>query len=417
MANDYGSSGEFRGWFRSCFKSCGRILHRLLHPGYEEERARSDRILTKLADKVGVQIRQLRSVERNLHKAQTEARSLKWQTRYSNRLQTQLLKNSDLEAEHGLSEKRISLRGEKWLRGTGPIIVGPWTGEVGFELLYWVPFVRWLVSKFRLEPSRLVIVSRGGVSRWYGPLARQYVDIFSLLTTDQFRVGTGQNPLKQRIISRFDKHLIRLASRSIGLKRASLLHPTLMYELFNSYWKQKVTFNRIDAFKGYQQLPEAQESMLPKEFPDEFLAARFYFSKCFPDTGENRKFVAKVLEALSAHLPVVLLNTDFHSDDHRDFVPPKSDRIYVLSDHMRPENNLAVQTAVVSMARTFVGTYGGYSYLAPLCGVDSLAFYSLRNFRQCHLDHAQHVFGSLGLASLVPLDVKKTGLVDLLIRQ
>ena len=169
-----------------------------MHPGYEEERARSDRILTKLADKVGVQIRQLRSVERNLHKAQTEARSLKWQTRYSNRLQTQLLKNSDLEAEHGLSEKRISLRGEKWLRGTGPIIVGPWTGEVGFELLYWVPFVRWLVSKFRLEPSRLVIVSRGGVSRWYGPLARQYVDIFSLLTTDQFRVGTGQNPLKQR---------------------------------------------------------------------------------------------------------------------------------------------------------------------------------------------------------------------------
>src|SRR5205085_757963 len=27
--------------------------------------------------------------------------------------------------------------------GQQPILVGPWTGEVGFELIYWAPFVRW----------------------------------------------------------------------------------------------------------------------------------------------------------------------------------------------------------------------------------------------------------------------------------
>ena len=37
---------------------------------------------------------------------------------------------------------------------------------------------------------------------------------------------------------------------------------------------------------------------------------------------------------------------------------------------MTPENNLAVQTEVIRGAEAFVGTYGGFSYLAPLCGVE-----------------------------------------------
>ena len=72
---------------------------------------------------------------------------------------------------------------------------------------------------------------------------------------------------------------------------------------------------------------------------------------------------------------------------------------------MSPERNLAVQTAVIARARAFVGTYGGYSYLAPFCGVPSLAFYSERSFKVHHLHVAQQIFARLGGASLVPLDV------------
>ena len=28
-----------------------------------------------------------------------------------------------------------------------PIVAGPWVGEVGFELLYWVPFLRWCAER------------------------------------------------------------------------------------------------------------------------------------------------------------------------------------------------------------------------------------------------------------------------------
>ena len=44
------------------------------------------------------------------------------------------------------------------------IVAGPWLSEVGFETLYWVPFLRWVKAAFRLDPSRVVAVSRGGTA-------------------------------------------------------------------------------------------------------------------------------------------------------------------------------------------------------------------------------------------------------------
>jgi hypothetical protein len=74
---------------------------------------------------------------------------------------------------------------------------------------------------------------------------------------------------------------------------------------------------------------------------------------------------------------------------------------------MRPEDNLALQTAAIGRASAFVGTYGGYSYLAPLCGVSSVAFYSRQSFKQHHLELAHRAFQRLGGAQLMPVDVRR----------
>ena len=74
----------------------------------------------------------------------------------------------------------------------------------------------------------------------------------------------------------------------------------------------------------------------------------------------------------------MLLNTPFRVDDHADYAAHGSPRVHTVDDLMTPARNLDVQTAVIAGAKAFVGTYGGYSYLAPLCGVPSLAFYSRR---------------------------------------
>ena len=69
-----------------------------------------------------------------------------------------------------------------------PVLAGPWLGEVGFELLYWIPFLRWAVSEFPGLRRQLVIQSRGGVASWYEGLATRYVDLFDhfSLQTDTY---------------------------------------------------------------------------------------------------------------------------------------------------------------------------------------------------------------------------------------
>ena len=85
--------------------------------------------------------------------------------------------------------------GEEWqverdiaavARGRGPIIAGPWLSEVGFEVLYWIPFLRWFEDRYRIDPERVIAVSRGGVAGWYGDLAARYVEIFDHLSPEEF---------------------------------------------------------------------------------------------------------------------------------------------------------------------------------------------------------------------------------------
>lgn len=60
-----------------------------------------------------------------------------------------------------------------------PIVAGPWLGEVGFELLYWVPFLRWCAERLNVDPNRFIAMSRGGTATWYRPFAMRYADVFA----------------------------------------------------------------------------------------------------------------------------------------------------------------------------------------------------------------------------------------------
>ena len=136
--------------------------------------------------------------------------------------------------EQAIDDRRFARRIEQMLRHDRPIIVGPWTGEVGFELLYWVPFVRWTLTRYNIDPSRLVVVSRGGTASWYGPLAGRYVDIFSLVTPDRFKAAT-EDAKKQRRVGDFDAQIVARVRETHGLQQAELLHPGMMYRLLRRW--------------------------------------------------------------------------------------------------------------------------------------------------------------------------------------
>lgn len=323
------------------------------------------------------------------------------------------LERARLLDEQGVDDRRLARRVEEFLRHDRPLIVGPWTGEVGFELLYWVPFVQRMVSTYRIPAERLVVVSRGGVESWYTGLGSRYVDVFSFFSTDEFRTATELKK-KQRLVGAFDSEVVKRVVAAHGLGRSDLLHPGMMYRLFMPVWKDLATLARVDTYAKYVNI-DATDAPVPRGLPSSYVAARFYFSECFPDTPANRAFVASTINTISQHTPVVLLNTPFAVDDHHDF-DAASDRVFGIgTEHMTPERNLAVQTAVIARASAFVGTYGGYSYLAPFCGVPSLAFYSERTFKDQHLHVAQRAFEGLGGPALVAIDVANLALVNLVL--
>jgi hypothetical protein len=307
--------------------------------------------------------------------------------------------------------------------GRDTIVVGPWLGEVGFELLYWVPFLHWFAATFRVAPERLLIVSRGGTASWYRPFASGYRDIFDYLTPEEFRqrhdervAANGEQ--KQTQVLAFERQVLRELTKDVHSR--SMLHPSTMYGLFNPFWWGHVSEDWVHRFAKYERLtpdgagagnvgaglPGLSEAKGSR--PDTpYTAVKFYFNDCFPDTPENRAFVRRTLQTLTERGPVVSLATMLRLDDHA-IDEAEALGVRTLPHDMHPRNNLALQTAIVAGASAFVGTYGGFSYLAPFLGVRSTGYFSdPHGYSPRHLLMARSALESIGDGGL--LDVRQSG--------
>jgi hypothetical protein len=298
------------------------------------------------------------------------------------------------------------------------IVVGPWLSEVGFELLYWIPFLNWVKTYRPFEAERMVVISRGGAGIWYRNITKNYVDLFDFYTPEQFRTKNAdrlrENKQKHLALTDFDREILKLAYQHIGAKQVDLLHPMYMYRLFYPYWKSQMSISLVDTFASFERLPPLDTSDIANELPRDYTAVRFYFNESFPDNEENKLFVMRLIETLTEAGDVVLLNPDLHIDDHWEMAIGKNPRVHSVDHLMTPRNNLEIQTKVISRARAFVGTYGGLSYLAPMYGVTSLAFYSHREkFSPQHLELARRVFGGFKRGSYVVLDTSDIDVLGL----
>jgi len=269
---------------------------------------------------------------------------------------------------------------ERLQKSDGPILIGPWVGEVGFELLYWIPFLNWAVKNYGLDTRRLIVVSRGGARPWYRHLTSEYLDVFELLTLAEYREANEARwdkagHQKQYDVAQMDHDIVARAARHLGLEHVQLLHPSTMYRLLRFYWFEKAGVRLLTRHTEYQALLPMERSAALKDLPADYVAVRFYFRPSFPDTPENRRFAADVIRSISRETAVVLLNTGLRLDDHED-LNPIDGRIFRVDHLMALERNLEVQTEIISRARAFVGTYGGLAYLAPFYGVPSISFYS-----------------------------------------
>jgi hypothetical protein len=402
-------------------RRAGRLLEPLLAPDAEEQRRRGERLaalvkeqaasLRSLGEQVTAEraelqrMRDLRSSD--VAETRDSIADLKSGVRRHGTALARLARTAGIQAQLEWTEQRVIDRLSRIARSGRPVLVGPWTGEIGFELLYWIPFVRWVTEKFGIAPERVTIVSRGGTRAWYAGLGDHYVDAFSLVTPDAFRDATEQVK-KQRAMGRFDRQVLRrVAAR--GATPPALLHPELMYALFMPFWKHQAAVTRVSDHAKYRRIVPQAVALPP--LPAEYVAVRLYFSGCFPDTPQNRAFAAATVASLAEHRDVVMLNPGFRVDDHADYAAAAHRRIHYVDMSGAPEENLARQTAIIGGAKAFVGTYGGFAYLAPFCGVDAVAFYSDRNYFVYHLELALRVFAEVLGGTLEAIDVRSTAML------
>lgn len=265
-----------------------------------------------------------------------------------------------------------------------PVIAGPWTSEVGFEVLYWIPFLRWLRDRRALEPQRVIALSRGGTASWYRGVAGRYLEVFELVRPEEFRNLTTRRTtetggLKQMALGPLDSHILEGARTRLGSPDAHVLHPSLMYGLFRAFWNGRMPISEASRRLSFERFEPHSHLAIERLLPErEFVAVKFYFRPSFPDSPDNRAFAQRVVTELQRHTNVVLLNTGMTVDDHLDFDPEGGGSIVHLEGSMAASDNLTAQSAVLARARAFVGTYGGLAYLATAFGKPALCVASSR---------------------------------------
>lgn len=286
------------------------------------------------------------------------------------------------------------------------LVVGPWLSEVGFETLYWIPFLQWVKAAFRLEPDRLVAVSRGGAAAWYHGVAGRYMEIWDDIDPAEFaRRNTERGVTKHYEPSGLDEHILDNVARRLGTRDFDVIHPGLMYRLFTLYWSGQRAMGFVDAHTRFTR-QTAAPMMDPALLPREYVAVKFYAARSLPDTPEIRTLLRAIVAGLAERVPVVLLDTGLVlQDDHADYALTSGGVISAKS-WMTPQNNLGVQTQIVAGARAFVGTCGSIAWLAPRLGVDTSAMFVDPQWLHAHLAVAMRAYHKLNAGRFAVTDLR-----------
>ena len=276
-----------------------------------------------------------------------------------------------------MSLRPVKIALEEIQQGTAPVFVGPWADDIGNELLYWIPFVRWVSGTYGLPPERLIVISQTGLSDWYGSLAHRYLDsktLFSRAELDHWRrrtVPQSEQDPKQAVISPFDQEVIERASRAFDLSDCQVLHPLMFFRVIQRLHKDRA-LSQLDDVLLYESLDSAATKRIDG-LPKSYVAISVAFTKALPNSSENQEFLADLLAKMSAKNDVVIVD-----EPGAGLEVVASSRVRLLEASVIDQNCLPIQTSAIAQARAFVGSHGPLATLAAFCGTPAVTYHSER---------------------------------------
>jgi len=300
---------------------------------------------------------------------------------------------------------------ERAWRGDQPVILGPYLSDVGFEVLYWRPFVAWMREQYGPRSTPVVMVSRGRVAGWYADLTSHYVDVCDVTAVETFLQRNQERirdagSVKQTIITDFEQELLDDVAKRFDAPKSAVLHPSVLHRACSKIWNGAVPSEWLRAHARYLRFSETASP------PDvvggqPYVAVSFWFNSCFSDTQRHRHLVQDVIDELSRRLPVLVIEQpgplgmgtrDAHERVHRVAPAPEAE------DHLR------TQAHIIAGASAFIGTFGGISLTAPFYNRPTMMVYG-----EASGPFARHAPVCRGIADAWPetrLDMAKTTELD-----
>lgn len=189
---------------------------------------------------------------------------------------------------------------------TRPIVLGPFRSELGFECLYWLPFLAWAVKHAGIPREQCIALSRGGMGHLY-PAANQ-VDLYALRGIDAVRIenlvdAEARKMLKQTSVTAWDRAVAREAVDRVykAGTRFHLLHPSWMYRLFEPFWNERANLPLVARHARYDPLPVPS---LPVNvtLPKNYVAVKFYERATLPIQPEIKAIVRDMVAAIARQI-------------------------------------------------------------------------------------------------------------------
>jgi hypothetical protein len=295
---------------------------------------------------------------------------------------------------------------EEIQQGTAPVFVGPWNDSVGNELLYWIPFVRWLAATYGLPPERLIVISLGGASEWYGALAHRYLGARTLFAPPELEhwlhrtVPQSEQDPKQAVMSPFDSEIVERAARAFDLSDYQVLHPSLLFRVLSRLHKDRANAQLADVLRHARLDAGTQRNL--DQLPRSFVAVSVAFTDALPNNEENQRFLQELLVQVAAEHDVVVVDCPLPTG----IAIPESSRVHRLDALTTPANASQIQTRVLAQAEAFVGSHGDLAILAAFSGTPAVTYHSER-LPADHLDRLQVASASAGWGTLTAQSARR----------
>jgi hypothetical protein len=300
-----------------------------------------------------------------------------------------------------------------------PIIVGPWLAEVGYEVLYWIPFLRWLMDAHGIPRDRVIAVSRGGLEEMYDELASRYVDIFDLMTPPELAAANAQRQAqhegggrKQTGTSGLETDLVARVRGHLSVPDAVVCSPAWLFRMFRNVWHGNLPVDVLTTHTRY--VTKEWDAAPIKGMPADYIAVKLYAGPALTTAGRTRAAARALVEQASKVAPVVLLETELGLDEHRDFDLRGLANVTSAGALMQARTNLGVQLSLIARSRYFLGTCGGLAWVAPFLGVPTVAVYDSDAMLAPHLLLARRAGHDARAAEFAPLDLRAVDRIRLL---